>query len=216
MPATEPARRDGSMGAGEMQGNTMKGRIASFLLFVALAAPALPGAASAQGASPFGPAPGQAPSSNPFGPAPGQAPAASPFGPPPNAAQAVCSKFPALREAAEKAGKHIEAAGKRKAPPPELCKAFTAFTAAEAKMIKFLVDNRSLCGVPEQAIKQAQAGHAKATEIRTKICAAAAAPPQARGPSLSDALSTPVVPSADNTKTGRGTYDTLTGNALTR
>jgi hypothetical protein len=34
------------------------------------------------------------------------------------------------------------------------------------------------------------------------------------GPSLSDALGTPIVPDASTTRTGPGTYDTLTGNPL--
>jgi len=39
--------------------------------------------------------------------------------------------------------------------------------------------------------------------------------PQKKAPSLSDALGTPSVDSASNTKTGHGgTFDTLTGNPL--
>jgi hypothetical protein len=52
------------------------------------------------------------------------------------------------------------------------------------------------------------------------VCDAAAnggAGARPAAPTLSDALgSTPTVPDATNTKTGKGTYDTLTGNALSR
>ena len=53
----------------------------------------------------------------------------------------------------------------------------------------------------------------KVAEIRTKVCQVAAAPQRQQGPSLSDALSAPV-PDSNNIKTGRGTYDTLTGSPL--
>jgi hypothetical protein len=76
--------------------------------------------------------------------------------------------------------------------------------------------NSATCGVPAEAIKAFQDGHGKATVVAKQVCEAAEHPRQA-GPSLSDALnSAPILPDADNTKTGRGTYDTLQGNALTR
>ena len=56
--------------------------------------------------------------------------------------------------------------------------------------------------------------HAQAGEIRTKVCAAAESVQLApRPPSLSDALGGPI-PDANNIKTGRGTFDTLTGTPL--
>jgi hypothetical protein len=42
---------------------------------------------------------------------------------------------------------------------------------------------------------------------------AEAPPPRPAGPSLSDALTSPV-PDANNIKTGRGTFDTLTGSPI--
>ena len=60
---------------------------------------------------------------------------------------------------------------------------------------------------------QLKKGHAKTADIRTKVCQAAAAPPQPAAPSLSDALTAPV-PDSNNIKTGRGTFDTLTGTPL--
>jgi hypothetical protein len=52
--------------------------------------------------------------------------------------------------------------------------------------------------------------------MRKKVCAAAAAPQAPAGPSLSDALGGPIIPTPQNVKPGRGTFDTLTGNVLTR
>jgi hypothetical protein len=90
---------------------------------------------------------------------------------------------------------------------------FNAFSAAEAKMMKYAEDNSVWCGIPPQVLTGIKQAHAKTTEIRTKVCQAAAAPPRPAGPSLSDALSAPVTDSS-NIKTGRGTFDTLTGTPL--
>ena len=182
--------------------------------------------------NPFPPPPGQAPrQSSPFPPPPGQvsAPAAgaNPFPPAPGGpsrqagpfspagGQNVCASFPAIREDAQKSAAAIQAASKRKASREEVCPLFKNFAAKEAKLIKFLVTNQSQCRVPAQAIKVAKENHAKTLQVRNQICAAAPAPP---GPSLSDALGAPIV--ADDLSAqknpGRSTFDTLTGNVLSR
>jgi hypothetical protein len=122
-------------------------------------------------------------------------------------------EFMKLRDDTEKKGKAIQAAGERKAPPQVACGLFNAFVAAETKMIKYATDNSVWCGIPPQVLQQLKQGHVKATEIRTKVCQAAAAPPRPAGPSLSDALNAPIT-NSDNIKTGRGTFDTLTGTPL--
>jgi hypothetical protein len=48
---------------------------------------------------------------------------------------------------------------------------------------------------------------------RTNVCLMAAQPQRPAGPSLSDALGAPITDSS-NIKTGRGTFDTLTGTPL--
>jgi hypothetical protein len=98
-------------------------------------------------------------------------------------------------------------------PPKEACRLFTVFTAAEAKMLKYAVDNATWCGIPPQVIDSIKQGHARSSQLRTKICRVAAAPPRPTGPSLSDALGGPI-PDSNNIKTGRGTFDTLTGTPL--
>lgn len=138
-----------------------------------------------------------------------QAPQAPPQGQVPPCVQ----EFAKLREATEKKGIAIREASQRKASPKEACGLFTAFVAAEEKMLKYAVDNSVWCGIPPQIVDSIKQGHAKSSEIRTKICRVAAAPPRPAGPSLSDALSGPV-PDANNIKTGRGTFDTLTGSPL--
>lgn len=143
------------------------------------------------------------------------APALAQFPPAPGAQQGppCAAEFGKLRdEASNKAGL-IREASKRKAPPAEACKLFSDFSAAEAKMLKYAETNSVWCGIPPQIITQIKQQHAKTAEFRTRICQAAAAPQRPRGPTLSDALTAPVT-DAGNIKTGRGTFDTLTGTPL--
>ena len=61
-----------------------------------------------------------------------------------------------------------------------------SFVSAEGAMIKFLEDNKTWCGVPDQAIAQAKAGHEKSLKFRTAACTEA--PEQKpKVPTLSDA-----------------------------
>ena len=138
-------------------------------------------------------------------------PAAAPQqGPPPCVAE-----FFKLRNDTEKKGVALRAASERHATPKEACGLFNTFTAAEAKLIKYATDNSVWCSIPNEVIENLKAGHTKAMEIRAKVCEAANRPQAAapHQPTLSDALGAPV-PDAGNIKTGRGTFDTLTGSPL--
>ena len=87
--------------------------------------------------------------------------------------------------------------------------------AAEAIVVKFLMENKTWCGVPDEAVVAAKTNHEKSIKFRTPP--AAKARPEAEAPTLSDAIKTPAVDSATNTKAGHGgTFDTLTGNPLGR
>jgi hypothetical protein len=143
------------------------------------------------------------------------APALAQFQPPPQQQEPPpCIKqFIKLRDEVETKAKAIAAARKHKVSPQEGCNLFSIFTAAETKMIKYANTNAAWCGIPPQALQQMKTGHAKAMEMRTRICQIAAAPPRPTGPTLSDALA-PAIPDADNIKSGHGTYDTLTGTPL--
>jgi hypothetical protein len=125
------------------------------------------------------------------------------------------NEFGKLREETEKKGAAIRAASERKASPKEACQLFNAFVAAQSKMLKYATDNAAWCGIPPQIMAGLKEGITKTSEVRTKVCQAAAAPQRPAGPSLSDALSGPV-PDSNNIKTGRGTFDTLTGSPLGR
>ena len=124
--------------------------------------------------------------------------------------------FPSIREDVEKGAAVIRAASERKAPREEVCPLFKSFAAKEGKMLSFLETNQKLCGVPPKIIVQMKTNHAKTVQLRNTVCSTGPVGPAA-GPTLSDALGGPVI--ADDTSAklpGRGTFDTLTGNALQR
>jgi hypothetical protein len=138
--------------------------------------------------------------------------------PPPTGSQGV---FPAApppgqggmvggKDVAETRGHAIQDVSK-KHDRKLMCGAVTSFVEAEAKVVKFLIDNKTTCGVPEQAVSNAKASHEKTVQFREQVCAEQ---PQPKAPTLSDALGTPTLDTRKNTKTGKGTLDTLTGNPL--
>ena len=138
-----------------------------------------------------------------------------PSGGPVSQAERVCSTFPAIREEVEKSAIPIKTASERKATREEVCPLFKNFAAKEGKMVTFLETNQKLCGVPPKVITQVKANHAKTIQIRNNVCSAAPSGPSA--PTLSDALGGPVIADDLSAKQpGRGTFDTLTGNALQR
>ena len=192
-----------------------------------------------QQSSPFPPPPQQsqlpADSTSPFPPPPRQstfpaAPQQSVFpsgptqgGPPmqggpsmmggPPQPSGICANFPKLRDEAKAKAELVSAIGKRKGDRKDMCAAVQNFTAAEDKVVKFLEDNKVACGVPPQAVTQAKTMHANTVKFRDTVCAEG---PKPKVPTLSDAIGTPSVDTGTNTRTGRGTLDTLTGNPLAK
>ncbi len=163
-----------------------------------------------QPASPW-PAPGTQQTQGVFAPSGFGQPQAQ-QGPPP-----CVQEFMRLRDDTEKKGNAIRTASERHVTAKVACGLFNVFTAAEGKLLKYAGESVTTCGIPKQIVEQIKTGHGKALEMRTKVCQAAQAqaqaPAQARQPTLSDALGAPVTDSS-NIKTGRGTFDTLTGTPL--
>ena len=85
--------------------------------------------------------------------------------------------------------------------------------AAQSKMLKYATDNSVWCGIPPQVIGQPQTGHRQDVRDPYQSLPGRRGAAAASGPSLSDALTSPV-PDSNNIKTGRGTFDTLTGSPL--
>ncbi|NWG24542.1 MAG: hypothetical protein HXY30_09055 [Pseudorhodoplanes sp.] len=135
----------------------------------------------------------------------------------PSPGQMKCAQeVPALRDDVQSKGNAIKAVTERKGTREETCGAFKNFVAAESKYFKYLQDNKDACGVPDEAIKVMKANLSQHTTLRNRICNAAGGAP--RAPSLSDALGTSRLPGMSNAPTAsKGTtFDTLTGNPLTR
>ena len=126
---------------------------------------------------------------------------------------ALCANFPKLRDDAKVKADAISAIGKRKGDRKDMCAAVQSFTAAEEKVVKFLEDNKAACGVPDQALAQAKTMHGNTMKFRDTVCAEG---PKPKVPTLSDAIGTPSLTTGKNTRTGRGTLDTLTGNPLAK
>jgi len=126
-----------------------------------------------------------------------------------------CNAFMPLRDDAQKKAAAVRAATEHKAERKEVCALVTRFATAEAAVVKFLEANKTWCGIPDEAVKAAKTGHERTLKFRTVACSEAPAG-QPKVPTLSDAIATPSVDSAANTKTGRGTLDTLSGNPLAK
>lgn len=124
-----------------------------------------------------------------------------------------CAQFQPLTEVARKRGEALGAAQKHHPDRKEMCTLVSQFSVAEGAVVKFLETNQNWCGVPPEAVKAAKATHEKTLKFREVVCAPA---PQPKIPTLSDAIGTPKLDTAKNTKTGHGTFDTLTGNPLAK
>ena len=185
--------------------------------------PAFPPVNGAAPATAFGTAPPVAPS---FGNAPAPAsfpgPGGTPFAAPPTQGGPPdnCMKeFLPLRQETEKRGQALKVANDKRLGPDVACKLMGSFIQAEVKMIKYVETNSAKCGIPPQISEQLKKGHKGAEAMQEKICnAAAQAQKGPVGPSLSDVLgSATALPEATVAKkSGGSTFDTLSGNALTR
>jgi hypothetical protein len=143
---------------------------------------------------------------------------ASPFdgGGAPGGVPPCMAEFTKLREEVQKRGQVAKAASERKATREEMCKHIQAYNAAEAKWLKFTQASVSNCGIPPQVAEQLKQVHLSTEQTKEKVCAAQSMAVAPSAPSLSDALGTTKLPTAEHTKSGSGTLDTLTGNAIQR
>jgi hypothetical protein len=127
-----------------------------------------------------------------------------------------CNQFQVLSQQTQIKANAVTAGMKAKLGPQDLCKLMNVFVTSEGATVKFLADNKTWCGVPEQMLSVATANHQKSVKMRDAICSNADAP-RPKAPSLSDAIKTPPLDSAANTKTGGyGTFNSLTGNPLAK
>jgi hypothetical protein len=126
-----------------------------------------------------------------------------------------CGDFVKLRNVAQEKANAVRDAAQHKAERKVVCALVQRFYTAEAAVVKFLEGNKTWCGIPEEAIKSAKAGHERTAKFRDAACNEAAAP-KPHVPTLSDAIAQPSVDTGTNTKTGHGTLDSLSGNPLAK
>ena len=127
-------------------------------------------------------------------------------------------QFLPLRQEVDKHFEATKAGIAKKGTAPEICNLLTKFSQAEAALMKFVEKNTGTCPFPADMLTNIKASNAKTETYRKQACTAAAAPARPARPTeptLSDALSPPVA-TKDNTRTGRGTLDSLGGNPLAR
>jgi len=123
--------------------------------------------------------------------------------------------FQPIKAEAEKRGLVLKAAIEKKVTREEACTLMKSYSAAEAKVVKFVTDNAQSCGIPPEATAQMKANHARTMKTQAQVCAAGAAA-KPTGPGLSEALGTTRGGTLDPLAPNNGTLDTLTGNVLSR
>jgi hypothetical protein len=164
--------------------------------------------------SPFPPV-GQSPS--PFPPVGQQSPFPQ-VGQPQQQSSPCVEQFLPLRQEVDKRFEATKAGIAKKGTAPEICNLLTKFSQAETALMKFVEKNTGNCPFPADMLTNIKASNAKTEGYRKQACTAASAPARPARPTeptLSDALSPPVA-GKDNTRTGRGTLDSLGGNPLAR
>lgn len=125
------------------------------------------------------------------------------------------AEFTPLRAEAEKRANILKAAMQKKPEREHACTLIKSFAAAEAKVVKFIIDHTTSCGIPPEAGKQMQANHARTLKSQQQVCEGGGGPPKPTGPGLSEALGTARAPGQiDPFAPKSGTFDTLTGNVL--
>ena len=125
--------------------------------------------------------------------------------------------FVPLRADAQKRAEVLQAAIKRKAEREEICALIKNFSAAEAKVVKFVEKNQQFCGVPPEAVKTMKSNHQRTLASTTQVCSGGPTVGRPSGPGLSEALGLSRAPTGTDTLAPRsGTMDTLTGNVLQR
>jgi hypothetical protein len=127
--------------------------------------------------------------------------------------------FAPLRAEAEKRAAAIKAAAEKKRPQEEICGLFKTFSAAEGKVVKFILANSVSCGIPPEAGQQMKANHARTLKTQKQICEGGgfAGAQKPTGPGLSEALGTNrPLGGTDPSAPQSGTMNTLTGPVLSR
>ena len=128
--------------------------------------------------------------------------------------------FAPLKAEAEKRGLAVKTATERKDKPPreEVCTLLKRYSEAEAKIVNFIKTNASQCGIPPEAGVSMAQNHARTLKTVQGVCSGGGTAAKPTGPGLSEALGTTrgLGTTLDPLAPHSGTFDTLTGNVLSR
>ena len=151
-----------------------------------------------------------APAGPGFGAAPPQGGGAAP--------NADCmQKIEPLRDEVQRRAKLVQEASKRHATPQEACKLIGEFSQAEQRFISFVSTKQTACGIPAEIPKQMKVAHGHTEQMHKQVCGMANSPQASAGPSLSDVIGSPSISEeAPVKRKGGSTFDTLSGNVLSR
>jgi hypothetical protein len=124
-------------------------------------------------------------------------------------------EFAPLRQEAENRANVLKTAMQKKVAREEACVLIKSFSAAEAKVVKFVTANAQSCGIPQEAVTTMKSNHDRTVKMQTQVCSTAGGPKPA-GPGLSEALGTARGGTLDPLAPRSGALDTLNGNVLAR
>src|ERR1700741_3013071 len=82
-------------------------------------------------------------------------------------------EFTPIRNEAQKRADVLKAAMQKKVPREEACTLIKSFSAAEAKVVKFISANAQNCGIPPQAVTAMKTNHDRTVKMETQVCSTA-------------------------------------------
>lgn len=127
-------------------------------------------------------------------------------------------QFMSLREEREKRMAAAQNTMSKKPTADAACQVLTKLAQSEGALVKYVSQQPpGSCPFPPDLLDNIKGSFSRTDGYRKQACAAAATPKATKPaePTLSDAFSAPTI-GKENTKTGRGTLDSLYGNPLAR
>ena len=94
----------------------------------------------------------------------------TPWAQPKTSTPAQCNTFVQLRDDAQKKALAVRTAVEHKVDRKEICTLVQRYYAAESAAVKFLEENKTWCGIPDEAIKAAKGNHEHTDKFRTAAC----------------------------------------------
>ncbi len=129
-------------------------------------------------------------------------------------------QFAPMRDEVQRRAKIVQEASAKHATAQEACKLIGEFSAAEQRFLTFVTTKQASCHIPIEVPKQMKVAHGHTEKMHAQVCKMASAPQGggSAGPSLSDVVGAPSISeeAATTKRKGGSTFDTLSGNVLSR